>query len=126
MLDNPIHKSSAGTTVDLSTVYGTTGSVVNLPHIVPNFIHNAPEGKMKQDAPEAGQAKKYVEENGGVFRGMQVEKLGDKRIGLVHFDVPPEQVGGKKNVTASIPIDKATPAGIRAKVAEMAAKHQGR
>lgn len=118
---------------DLSSAYGATGKALNVispsyptarRDAVPDFISKAPEGKLAQDAPAAAKVKQFVEDNGGVFRGMQVDKVGDKRIGLVHFDVPPEMVGGKKNVTASISIDKATPAGIKAKVAEMAAKHQ--
>ena len=87
---------------------------------VPDFIANAPVGVLKQDAPAAAPIKKFVEDNGGVFRGMQVDKVKGKNVGLVYFDVPPERVGGKTDVTASVPLDKATPEGIKAAVDAMA------
>lgn len=88
------------------------------------FIANAPEGVIKQDDPKAASVKKLVEENGGVFRGMQVNQVGDKRIGQVYIDVPPDRVGGKTNVTAGVALKDATPEGIKAAVDKMAAQHQ--
>jgi hypothetical protein len=87
------------------------------------FIETAPEGKIAADAPQAKAVKQFVENNGGVFRGMQVDRVGDKRIGMIYFDVPEDQVGGKKNVTTAISINDATPENIRAKVDAMAAQH---
>lgn len=48
-----------------------------------DFIKTAPEGTVKADDPKAAAVKKLVEDNGGVFRGMQVNQAGDKRIGQI-------------------------------------------
>lgn len=110
----PSKAGSAGYTMDLTKPRPGQAS---------HFIANAPDGVVNQSDPKAASVKKLVEDNGGVFRGMQVNQIGDKRIGQIYIDVPPERVGGKKNVTAGVALNNATPEGIKAAVDAMAAKH---
>jgi GNAT superfamily N-acetyltransferase len=66
-------------------------------------------------APSATPYRRIVEQAGGKFRGMD-------SMGLVHFDVPPDRVGGREGVTVSVPASRMSPNFVEAQFARKAAE----